>query len=282
MESMRKKGLGRGLGALIRETAPAAARPAERTLEIEASRPNPFQPRTHFDDAAIAEMAESIREQGIVQPLLVRSRDDGYELIAGERRLRAARLAGLTSVPVVVREMSDREALEIALVENLQREDLTPLEEAAAYSRLVDEFALTQDEVAKRVGKSRPAVANTIRLLDLPEPILDELRAGRLTAGHARALLAVRETNRQIALANEAVRLRLTVRQLEARVAGGPEPRASSPRAVLPEVADVERQLMRTLGTKVKIRSSGKRGRIVIEFHSPDEFERILAHLRPS
>ena len=280
METIKKKGLGRGLGALIRDTAPAAARAAERTLEIDAIRVNRFQPRQHFDEAAIAEMVASIREQGIVQPLLVRQLGDSYELVAGERRLRAARAAGLESVPVVVREMSDREALEIALVENLQREDISPLEEAAAYKRLVAEFDLTQDEVAKRVGKSRPAVANTIRLLDLPEAVLDLLRAGRLSAGHGRALLALREASRQLALANEAVRLRLNVRQLEARVAATPSQRATAPRAAVPEVADAERQLMRMLGTKVKIRSSGKRGSIVIEFHSPDEFDRILGHIR--
>jgi ParB family chromosome partitioning protein len=282
MEGTKKKGLGRGLGALIRETAPAAVRPAERSLDVDLIRPNPFQPRRHFDDAAIAEMAQSIREQGVVQPLLVRRRGEDYELVAGERRLRAARLAGLESVPVVVREMSDREALEIALVENLQRADLTPLEEAAAYARLADEFELTQEEVAKRVGKSRPAVANTIRLLDLPEAVLDELRAGNLTAGHARALLALRSASDQIALAKEAVRLRLSVRQLEARVASRPEPAAvpRPARATTPEVADAERQLMRSLGTKVRIRSSGKRGRIVIEFHSLDEFDRIFTHLR--
>ena len=277
---IRKKGLGRGLGALIRDTAPAAARAAERTLEIDTIRVNRFQPRQHFDEAAIAEMAESIREQGVVQPLLVRQIGDDYELVAGERRLRAARAAGLESVPVVVREMTDREALEIALVENLQREDLSPLEEAAAYRRLVADFELTQDEVAKRVGKSRPAVANTIRLLDLPEAVLDLLRAGRLSAGHGRALLALREASRQIALAHEAVRLRLNVRQLEARVSATPSQRTATPRTAVPEVADAERQLMRMLGTKVKIRSSGKRGSIVIEFHSPDEFDRILGHLR--
>ena len=279
---IKKKGLGRGLGALIRETAPAAPRPAERMLDVDAIRPNTYQPRRHFDEAAIAEMTESIREQGVVQPLLVRRKDDGYELVAGERRLRAARAAGLTSVPVVVREMSDRDALEIALVENLQREDLSPLEEAAAFRKLVAEFGLTQEEVAKRVGKSRPAVANTIRLLDLPEAVLDELRAGRLSAGHARALLTLRDAARQIALAKEAVRLRLNVRQLEARVAAPATSPPDSARVVAPEVADVERHLMRALGTKVRIRSSGKRGKIIIEFHSLDEFDRISGIIRGS
>ena len=283
MDGGKKKGLGRGLGALIPQGAPPPARPADRTLPIEEIHASPWQPRRHFAPEAIDELSRSIAEQGVVQPLLVRRRSEGgYELVAGERRLRAARVAGLATVPVVVRELSDRDALEIALVENLQREDLSPLEEADAYVRLIEEFGLTQEEVAKRVGKSRPAVANAIRLRDLPPAVLDELRGGRLTAGHARALLALPRSEDRIALARETIRRSLSVRQLEARVKTELTPTRSTTKVVVPEVADLERQLMRLLGTKVRIESKGKRGRIVVEFYSPDEFDRLVSRLKGS
>lgn len=274
----RKKGLGRGLGALIPSSS-QAPRPADRTVPIDEIEPSPWQPRRHFSPEAIDELARSITEQGVVQPLLVRRREKGYELVAGERRLRAAKVAGLKAVPVVVRDLSDRDALEIALVENLQREDLSPLEEADAYVRLIEEFDLTQDEIAKRVGKSRPAVANTIRLRELPAAVLEEMRAGRLSAGHGRALLGLSRGEDRIALAREAIRRGLSVRQLESRVRGEGSPKPASPRVAVPEVADLERQLMRELGTKVRIESKGKRGRIVVEFYSPEEFDRILGRL---
>lgn len=285
MEGGKKKGLGRGLGALIPQGAPAAPpRPADRAVAIDEIRPNPWQPRRHFAPEAIEELARSIAEQGIVQPLVVRRRDDGYELIAGERRLRAARAAGLTSVPVVVRELDDREALEIALVENLQREDLGPLEEADAYGRLMTEFGLTQDEVAKRVGKSRPAVANTLRLRDLPESVLEALRSGSLSAGHGRALLSVPGADERLRLAREAISAGLSVRQLEERTRTFQTAKGAAQKApvgaALPEVGDLERQLMRELGTKVRIASDGKRGRIVIDFYSVDEFDRIVGQIR--
>lgn len=278
MTVTKRKGLGRGLGALIPDAAPPRA--VEQTLGIDAIAPNPWQPRTQFDEARIAEMAESIREQGIVQPLVVRRKGNAYELVAGERRLRAARTAGLASVPVVVREMTDRDALEIALVENLQREDLSALEEAAAYDRLIDEFGLTQEEVAKRVGKSRPAIANTLRLLQLPDPVRDELRSGRLSAGHGRALLALESSVEQTALARDVVRLGLSVRQLEARIRARRHSRSREPRPRDVHVAEVEQQLMRSLGTKVRLLPRGKGGRIVIEFYSPDELAQLVDRLR--
>jgi ParB family chromosome partitioning protein len=206
-------------------------------------------------------MAESIREHGVVEPLVVRQRAGRFELVAGERRLRAARLAGLQAVPVVVRDMGDREALEITLIENLQREDLSALEEAAAYVRLMEEFGVTQEDVARRVGKSRPAVSNTVRLLQLPETVRDEMRSGRLSAGHARALLALDSATEQEALARDVIRLGLSVRQLEARIRWRkqqPRPARRAGRDL--HVADVEKQLMRSLGTRVRLQARGNVG----------------------
>jgi len=278
MEVPKRKGLGRGLGALIPQSPPS--KPQERVLRVDQIAPSPWQPRLRFDDAKLQELSESMRQHGVVEPLVVRPREGGFELVAGERRLRAARLCGLDAVPVVVREMDDREALEVTLVENLQREDLSALEEAAAYARLIDEFGATQEEVARRTGKSRPAVANTIRLLQLPEAVREEMRTGRLTAGHARALLALDSPVEQTALARDAIRLGLSVRQLEARIHARkqPKPKSQAPRDL--HVADVEKQLMRALGTRVRLESQGSRGRIVIEFFSPAELERLVERLR--
>ncbi|MGH7858265.1 MAG: ParB/RepB/Spo0J family partition protein [Candidatus Binatia bacterium] len=275
----KRKGLGRGLSALI-PSAPPPQASAERVMPIGQIAPNPWQPRSEFDEERLAEMVDSIREQGVVQPLIVRRGRDGYELVAGERRLRAARLAGLESVPVTVRDYSDREALEIALIENLQREDLSALEEASAFQRLMDEFGLTQEEVARRVGRSRPAVANTLRLLQLPDPVREELRAGRLSPGHARALLACPSATEQVALARESIRRGLSVRQLEAliRLRAAPHPpKRSTPNL---HVADVEKHLSRSLGTKVKLLGRGPKGKIVIEYYSADERERLIERLR--
>ncbi|MEA2626137.1 MAG: ParB family transcriptional regulator, chromosome partitioning protein [Candidatus Binatota bacterium] len=280
MELPKKKGLGRGLGALIPPSPVTQEAPPvpDTSVPIESIRANPWQPRSTFDEGAIQELAESVREQGIVQPLLVRRRGDGYELIAGERRLRAAKAAGLSEVPVVVRELGDREAFEAALVENLQREDLSALEEAAAYQRLMEEFGLTQEEVAGRVGRSRPAVANTLRLLHLPDGVRREVEKGRLSAGHARALLAIDRPEEQAALARETIRLGLSVRALENRIRVRGKSTARPVRDV--HVEDAERQLMRSLGTKVRILSRGKRGRIVVEYYSPAELDGLIAKLR--
>jgi len=279
MEAPKRKGLGRGFGALIPQ-APAP-RAAERSVPVDQIAPNPWQPRIHFDGAKLEEMAQSIREHGIVEPLVVRPRETGFELIAGERRLRAARLAGLEAVPAVVREMNDREALEVTLIENLQREDLSALEEAAAYLQLVEEFGATQEEVARRVGRSRPAVANTIRLLQLPEAVREEMRTGRLSAGHARALLALDSPVEQTALARDAIKLGLSVRQLEARIRARMQPPATrkAPSGDI-HAADVEKQLMRSLGTRVRLHARGQKGRIVIEFYSAAELERLLDRLK--
>lgn len=276
----KRKGLGRGLAALIPQAPPVQA--AQRTVPIGEIAPNPWQPRVHFDDVKLAEMAESIREHGILEPLLVRQRGGRFQLIAGERRLRAAEVAGLEAVPIVVREMSDRDVLEVTLIENLQREDLSALEEATAYMRLLEEFGATQEEVARRVGKSRSAVANTIRLLQLPDAVREELRAGRLSAGHARALLALESPLEQTALGRETIRLGLSVRQLEARIRARMHPREKKRAGSDLHAADVEKQLMKSLGTRVRLVARGHRGRIVIEFYSPAELERLLDRLRRS
>jgi ParB family chromosome partitioning protein len=277
MDLSKRKPLGRGLSALIPQVAPSPA--PERWLPIAEIAPNPWQPRTRFDDETLTELVASIREQGVIQPLLVRRGKNGWELVAGERRLRAARLAGLDSVPVVVRDLDDRQALEIALVENLQRQDLDPLEEASAYERLMRDFGLTQEEIAQRVGKSRPAVANTLRLLQLPEPVREELRRGSLSAGHARALLALSSPSEQIALAREAVRRRLSVRSLEARIQARNRPRPRPPRSDV-HVAELESTLSRSLATRVRIAGSAQRGRISIEYYSAEELERLVRRLK--
>ena len=281
-----RRALGRGLDALI----PGAGR-ATTTSEpilgsasnntvvaIDQIRPNPRQPRVEFDEAALAELVASIRIQGVIQPLLVRHLPEGdYELIAGERRLRAAKRAGLTHVPVFSREISDVESLEIALVDNIQRDDLSPLEEAAAYQRLIDEFGHTQEEVAERVGKSRPAVANALRLLRLPESIKQDLSRGRLTAGHARVLLSIDDADAQLRASKQIQARRMSVRDAEqlAAIRKG----AASPVARDPHRGAVERELSTTLGTRVRITLKGRGGRIEIEFYSQEELQGLVERL---
>jgi len=281
-----RKALGRGLEALI----PGAGKPpaiaaggtqdvsADRELPLDRISRNPRQPRTTFDEAALDELAASIRAQGVIQPLLVRPRGDGtYELVAGERRLRAAERAGLRSVPVVIREMSDDESLEIALVENLQRADLSPLEEAAAYERLMEDFGLTQEEVAERVGKSRPAVANTLRLLRLPEPIKQDLARGRLTAGHARVLLSIDDAGAQLRTARQIIARQMSVRDTE-KLTPTKQRKAAPSRD--PHRHALERELSAALGTRVRIRPRGRGGSIEIEYYSLAELEGLADRLR--
>jgi ParB family chromosome partitioning protein len=281
-----RKALGRGIDALIpganRGAAPEAA-PAETpspdlSIAIDKIRPNPRQPRTEFDEAALNELVGSIKVQGIIQPLLVRPMDDGdFELVAGERRLRAAERAGLTHVPVFVRAISDGESLELALVENIQRDDLSPLEEATAYQRLIDEFHHTQEEVAARVGKSRPAVANALRLLKLPETIKRDLSRGRLTAGHARVLLSIDDPDAQLRAAKQIQTREMSVRDAEHLVAV--RKGAAKPASRDPNRAALERQLSTVLGTRVRITPKGRGGRIEIEFYSPEELEGLVDRL---
>jgi ParB family chromosome partitioning protein len=266
------------LGALL-PGAETATEPGVGLTEIpvEDIHPNPRQPRTSFRQEELEELAASIREQGVLQPVVVRPRTQGgYELLVGERRLRASKLAGARRVPAIIRHADDRQALEQALVENVQRADLGPLDEAQAYRNLVDLFELTQEEAARRVGKSRVHVTNTLRLLDLPEEIKVLLAEGALQAGHARAILGIKETARQIAVARRAVERGLTVRQIEelARTEEAPaQPEAEQRRRRHP---DLEESLTDHLGTDVRIEAGRGRGRIVISFGSRDDLHRIV------
>jgi len=281
LSASRSRRLGRGLDALI---APSEAPAAVTELPVDRLRPNRLQPRSAFDEAALEELASSIRAQGVVQPLVVTPSYDGtYTIIAGERRWRAARRAGLAAVPVVVRQVGDeRELLELALVENLQRSDLNPIEEAEAFRALQDRFGLSQEEVAARVAKSRPAVANALRLLKLPEEVQQMLRDGRLTAGQARPLLALADRDRQVAMAERAVREGLSARQLE-RLAGeaagdsGAAARGARRAAPPPEAnaAAAAEKLTRRLQTRVEIHRRGRGGTLRIHFHSEEELIRL-------
>jgi ParB family transcriptional regulator, chromosome partitioning protein len=290
---VKRRALGRGLGALIPEGTPLAP-PVERRIPIADIRPNPHQPRRFFDEERIAELAESVRHQGILQPLIVRKLDQGYELIIGERRLRAAQRAGLDRVPVVVKEATDAESMEMALVENIQREELTPIEEALAYRQLMGELHLTQEEVAARVGKSRPVITNLLRVLNLPDEIKDEVDRGHLSVGHARALLALETPEQQTNMARQIMRHGLSVRETETLVAqhtaqpekpalletlSAPSPDDSMIRRNIHIVA-LEEELTRTFGTKVRLRPKKRGGRIEIEYYSNEELEGIVNRLR--
>ena len=284
-----RKRLGKGLGALLGESAVEAARLPEGGVRIDVSRivPNRFQPRRAFDDESIAELAASIAEIGLLQPVIVTPREDGgYELVSGERRWRAARRAGLTELPAVVRHVDDRELLEIALIENLQREDLDPIDEAAGYHQLISDFDLSQADVAGRVGKSRPAVANALRLLDLPDEVQWMIRAGALSAGHGRALLGLGDRRRLASLARKVAKAQMSVRQAERLVRRENASRPVSPAAGAGR-ADHERQrieeeLQHYLGTRVTIRATAKgKGRIEVAFTSFEDLERIIERVRP-
>jgi ParB family chromosome partitioning protein len=271
---LARKALGRGLSALI----PEEASPEEvLTLELSRIDPNPFEPRESQEDKALDELVESIREKGLVQPIVVRRRNNRFELICGGRRLRAARKAGLQAVPAVVKTASDSEVLELAIIENVQREDLNPIEEANAYRKLMKAFNYTQNEVAAKVGKDRSTVANTLRLLELPEKIRSYIKSGKLSPGHGRALLAIRNSSMRLALADRIVKSSLTVRDIE-KMASGRKSSAKGRRD--PDIVNLETELSQILGTKVMIRTRKKKGRIEIEFYSSDDFERILAFLR--
>jgi ParB family chromosome partitioning protein len=303
---MAKPALGRGLGALLGEkpaakssaSAPAPATPAtpvaaavpadsrERVQRVPIQRiqPCPFQPRKDFSVEALRELADSIREQGIVQPLIVRERDGHLELIAGERRWRAAQQVGLTEVPVILRDADDRAVLELALIENLQRENLNPIEEAQGYAQLIEAFKLKQDDVALKVGKSRAAVANALRLLKLAPAIQGEVREGRLSVGHAKVILGLASDTHQKLVSERVLREGLNVRQTEelvakmqARAAGvAVKPGAVAPPAGDAHVASLENSLRQRLGTKVRLRYDQGKGAMEISFFSDDELERIL------
>jgi ParB family chromosome partitioning protein len=273
----RRRGLGKGLEALI----PVAEEPAGGVAQapVSAITPNPMQPRTALEPEALAELAASIREHGLIQPLIVTQQGpERYQLIAGERRWQAARMAGLATVPVMVKEATPQQVLELALVENIQRADLNPLEEASAFRQLVDEFGLTQEEVAERVGKSRVAVTNTLRLLRLPAEIKQALADGTIHEGHARAILALPTSEAQVAAFKTVKAKALSVRQTEElvrRLLAGPSPRKPD-RPVDPETEALEEEFRETLGTKVNLYKNRRgRGRLVIHFYSEEELQTI-------
>ena len=288
----RPGGLGRGLGSLIPSEVSDDRDATFQQVLVSAIHANPYQPREYFDEETLDSLTNSVRELGVLQPLLVRKDGDGYELIAGERRWRAAKRAGLQKVPVVVREADDMSSLEQALVENLHRQDLNVLEEAAAYQQLVDEFSMTQEQVAKRVGKSRSAVANTLRLLALPTSIQRFVSENRLSAGHARAVLSIEDADQQVAIAEQIVADELTVRQAEELVKsltatddeaddddagpGDSSPTSSSIGTTRdPAVLELEELLSERLSTKVNVSLGAKRGKIVIDYADLDDLERI-------
>ena len=273
MELAKRRALGRGLGALIPSTY-QEERSTESNVPLSAIQPNRLQPRQVFAEATIDELAESIRQKGILQPLLVRRIGDGYELIAGERRFRAAQRLGMEQVPVTIRDCADGEMLELALIENIQRENLNPLEEARGYRRLSDEFSLTQDEIAKRVGKDRSTVANTLRLLQLPQEVQREIERGALSAGHARALVNAGSEGTKIKLAREILARRLTVRETEKLAKRQARPMDDT------ALRAAEHRLTEALGTRVRLHTRrGGAGRIEIEYYSLDGLNALIDRL---
>ncbi|HEY3365298.1 MAG TPA: ParB/RepB/Spo0J family partition protein [Symbiobacteriaceae bacterium] len=281
---MSKKGLGRGLGALIPEVDIGDRdREAITELEIRRIKPNPKQPRQSFDQGKLEELASSIREHGVVQPIVVREKGELYEIVAGERRWRAAQLAGLTKIPALVRDFSEAEVMEIALIENLQREDLNPLEEAEAYRVLLEEFHLTQEELAKRLGRSRPQITNTLRLLNLGPVAQAEVRGGRLSMGHAKVLLGVEDSAQQGALALKVVGEGLSVRQAEELLAHVETPleKATGKKAPLSlDMLEVEQQLREYFGTPVRLSFVGQKGKLEITVFGEEGLQRILDTLK--
>ncbi len=277
---MAQKRLGKGLDALLGEPG-GAVEVVE--LELDRLRPGEHQPRESMPEAGLHELAASIRETGVLQPVIARKRGRGYEIVMGERRWRAAKLAGLRTVPAVVREVGDRDALAMALAENLQREDLNPVEKARAFKKLIDTLGLTQAQAAGRLGLSRTAVSNTLRLLELPAKVKEMVASGRLSAGHARALLAVKDGRRMMALAGRIVSEGLSVRQAEqlagGRLRGRKAPRKDRVRKA-PELVALEVELSELLGTRVRIAGGAGGGRLVMDFYSPEEFEGLVEVLR--
>ena len=275
-----QKGLGKGLGALFGDVMDEPAQDSPyRLLPIHKVEPNKDQPRQDFDEEELENLADSIRTHGILQPLTVRELPSGYfQIIAGERRWRAARMAGLREVPVVVVEADDKKAMELALIENLQRQDLNPVEEAQGYQSLMEDYGLTQEDAAQRVGKSRPAVANALRLLNLPQEILEKLRSGELSAGHARALLSLKSEKKQLEAAQKIIALGLSVRQAELickNMSREPAPKKEATFAV-DYVAECEKSLSKHLGRGVKIVNGKRKGRFELEFYGQEDLQNLL------
>lgn len=270
---MAKRGLGKGIDALI---PGAAIGDNEEIIEVlpEEIEANPYQPRQIFDDEKIQDLAASMKEHGVIQPLIVRRLGSRYQLVAGERRLRAAMMAGLEKVPVVVRDMTDREAMEISLVENLQREDLGPIEEAEAYQRLSDEFGLTQEQIAKRVGKSRPDVTNTLRLLKLEDEVKELINQGKISGSHGRALVGL-EREEQLRLARRIVTKGLSVRSVEEAVSAKGRKRDKKAQSAI-RLKEAEEVLSSLLGSPVVVKKQGEKGSITISFYGMEDLERVV------
>ncbi len=282
----KKMALGRGIEALIPDIDSARSDSSGEyfTCDVRLIRPNPFQPRIRFPREELDELSRSILEQGILQPLIVRKAETGYELIAGERRLRAAKMAGISEVPVVVKNVSDGKLLEISIIENIQRQDLNALEEAEAYNRLMDEFHLTQEDVAVRVGKSRPAIANFLRLRQLPEQIKSSILDGTLTMGHARALLGADTQAQQYAAWKAVLAKNLSVRETEALVKRlknqKPEDLNPPPQSFDVYLSSLADDLSQDFGTRVKIKRKGRKGRVEIEFYNDGDLDRLIGLLK--
>lgn len=278
-----KKGLGKGLDALISSTnALEDSHESVLELKINSVEPNSGQPRKVFDQEKLQTLAESIKEHGVVQPIIVRREGERYIIVAGERRWRASKLAGIKTIPVVVKELSTREVMEIALIENLQREDLNPIEEAEAYHKLLDEHGLTQEEVSKVVGKSRAAIANSVRLLSLTKEVQDMLSEGRLSSGHARTLVTVTDENRQKELATQIIENDLNVRDAERLMAQEAKGKIIKKNTFKKDTIELEhlRETLRSIfGTKIDLQRGKDRGKIVIEYYSNEEFDRIIEML---
>jgi ParB family transcriptional regulator, chromosome partitioning protein len=274
---INKRGLGKGLGALIPENEEKIQN-AIIEMKITDVEPNENQPRKAFDDQALTDLSESIKEHGVVQPIIVRQIGNGYQIIAGERRWRASRLAGKKTIPAIVKDCSNLEVMELALIENLQREDLNSIEEALAYKSLIEEYNMTQDEIAKQIGKSRPAIANSLRLLQLPQNIKNMIAEGKITQGHARALLAIDGEKKQLEMAEKIINQQLNVRQIEklAKETKHKEKNDAPPDKYQLEINQLEEKLKTALGTKVTIQHKSNKGRIEIEYYSNEELDRIV------
>jgi ParB family chromosome partitioning protein len=271
-----KKGLGKGLGALI--TSAESDDSGVREVRINEIEPNSEQPRKNFNDAKLSQLSESIKQHGVVQPLIVQRDGSIYRIVAGERRWRAARLAGLQTVPVIVRELSSRQVMEIALIENIQREDLNPIEEAEAYEKLISEFGMTQEEVSNTVGRSRPAITNSLRLLSLQDKIKTSLISGEISSGHARALLSIESKEVQLAALDEIIKRELSVRETELLVKQLSKPKKpKKAKTDDVEYRAIEDKFREVFGTKVRIMNNKKNGKILIEYYSPDELDRIIS-----
>jgi len=275
------KGLGKGLGALLGDfTEEPLEHSAYQLLPTYKIEPNPDQPRQDFDEEELQALADSIEIHGVIQPLTVRQMPNGYyQIIAGERRWRAARIAGLNEVPVIVMEADDKKVMELALIENLQRQDLNPAEEALGYQSLMEEYGLTQEDAAKRVGKSRPAVANALRLLTLCPQVLELLRKGELTAGHARAILSLKSDKKQLEAAKKILALGMSVRAAETlckNMAKEPAPKKEAPVFAVDYVAECEKQLSKQLGRGVKIVNGKRKGKFELEFYGQDDLQKLL------